>query len=150
MRVLVQRVRSARVEVAGEVVGTIGAGLLVLVGVEEQDGQTDINWLSAKLSKLRIFDDEAGVMNRSGVDVEGDVLAVSQFTLFASVRKGSRPSWSRAARPEISQPLFDRFVAQLERELGRKVSTGVFGADMQVHLVNDGPITIAIDSKNPE
>ena len=150
MRVLVQRVRSARVEVAGEVVGTIGAGLLVLVGVEEQDGQTDINWLSAKLSKLRIFDDEAGVMNRSVVDVEGDVLAVSQFTLFASVRKGSRPSWSRAARPEISQPLFDRFVAQLERELGRKVSTGVFGADMQVHLVNDGPITIAIDSKNPE
>ena len=150
MRLLVQRVRSARVEVAGEVVGAIGAGLLVLVGVEEQDGLADIVWLSAKLSKLRIFDDEAGVMNRSVVDLGGDVLVVSQFTLFASVRKGSRPSWSRAARPEISQPLFDRFVAQLERELGRKVSTGVFGADMQVHLVNDGPVTIAVDSKKPE
>ena len=150
MRLLVQRVRSARVEVAGEVVGAIGAGLLVLVGVEEQDGVADIVWLSAKLSKLRIFDDEAGVMNRSVVDLGGDVLVVSQFTLFASVRKGSRPSWSRAAHSEISQPLFDRFVAQLERELGRKVSTGVFGADMQVHLVNDGPVTIAIDSKKPE
>ncbi len=150
MRVLVQRVRSARVEVAGEVVGLIGVGLLVLAGVEEDDGLADINWLSAKLSKLRIFDDEAGVMNRSVVDIGGDVLAVSQFTLFASVRKGSRPSWSRAARPEISQPLFDRFVAQLERDLGRKVSTGVFGADMLVHLVNDGPVTIAIDSRMPE
>lgn len=150
MRVLVQRVRSARVEVAGEVVGAIGAGLLVLAGVEEEDGQADVNWLSAKLSRLRIFDDEDGVMNRSVVDVGGDVLAVSQFTLFASVRKGSRPSWSRAARPEISRPLFDRFVAQLESELGRKVPTGVFGADMQVHLVNDGPVTIVIDSKNPE
>ena len=150
MRVLVQRVKSARVEVAGEVVGAIGVGLLVFVGVEADDSLADINWLSAKLSKLRIFDDEAGVMNCSVVDVGGDVLAVSQFTLFASVRKGSRPSWSRAARPEISQPLFDRFVGQLERELGRKVPTGIFGADMQVHLVNDGPVTIVIDSKNPE
>jgi len=150
MRVLVQRVSSARVEVAGEVVGSIGAGLLVLAGVEEEDGLADINWLSAKLSKLRIFDDEAGVMNCSVVDIGGDVLAVSQFTLFASVRKGNRPSWSRAARPEISRPLFDHFVGQLERELGRKVATGIFGADMQVHLVNDGPVTIAIDSKNPE
>ena len=117
---------------------------------EEEDGQADVNWLSAKLSRLRIFDDEDGVMNRSVVDVGGDVLAVSQFTLFASVRKGSRPSWSRAARPEISRPLLDRFVAQLESELGRKVPTGVFGADMQVHLVNDGPVTIVIDSKRPE
>lgn len=150
MRVLVQRVRSARVEVAGSVVGAIGVGLLVLVGIEEADGQADINWLSAKLSKLRIFDDEAGVMNRSVLDIAGEVLAVSQFTLFASIRKGSRPSWSRAARGEISQALFDQFVAQLERDLGRQVPTGVFGADMQLHLVNDGPVTIAIDSKNPE
>ncbi len=150
MRVLVQRVLSARVEVAGVVVGAIGAGLLVLVGVEEADGQADISWLSAKLSKLRIFDDEAGVMNRSVVDVGGEVLAVSQFTLFASVRKGSRPSWSRAARAEISHALFDQFVGQLERDLGRQVPTGVFGADMQLHLVNDGPVTIAIDSKNQE
>jgi D-aminoacyl-tRNA deacylase len=150
MRVLVQRVKSAQVEVGGEVIGAIGAGLLVLAGVEDEDGLADISWLSAKLGKLRIFDDEAGVMNCSVVDVGGDVLAVSQFTLFASVRKGNRPSWSRAARPEISQPLFERFVAQLERELGRKVPTGIFGADMQVHLVNDGPVTIFIDSKNPE
>lgn len=150
MRVIVQRVKSARVEVVGEVVGAIGSGLLILVGVEEGDGLDDITWLSAKLSKLRIFDDEAGVMNRSVVDIGGDVLAVSQFTLFASVRKGSRPSWSRAARPEISQPLFARFVEQLEGELGRKVPTGIFGADMQVHLINDGPVTIAIDSKSPE
>ena len=150
MRVLVQRVSSARVEVSGVPVGAIGIGLLVLVGVEEADGQADISWLSAKLSKLRIFDDEAGVMNRNVVDVGGEVLAVSQFTLFASVRKGNRPSWSRAARPEISHALFDLFVRQLERDLGRKVPTGTFGADMQVHLVNDGPVTIAIDSKNPE
>jgi len=150
MRLLVQRVRSARVEVAGQVVGTIGVGLLVLAGFEAQDGQADINWLSTKLSKLRIFDDDAGVMNLSVIDIGGDVLAVSQFTLFASVKKGSRPSWSRAAPSEVSQRLFDRFVAQLERELERKVQTGVFGADMQVHLVNDGPVTIAIDSRKPE
>lgn len=150
MRVLVQRVTSARVEVEGEVVGAIGAGLLVLAGVEEGDNEADLAWLSAKLTKLRIFPDEAGVMNRSVLDIGGEVLAVSQFTLFASVKKGSRPSWSRAARPETSQPLFDRFVRRLEQDLGRKVPTGVFGADMQVHLLNDGPVTIAIDSKNPE
>lgn len=150
MRVVVQRVKSAQVEVAGETVGAIDAGLLILVGIEEGDGPDDITWLSAKLSKLRIFDDEAGAMNRSVVDIGGDVLAVSQFTLFASVRKGSRPSWSRAARSEISQPLFTRFVEQLEGELGRKVPTGIFGADMQVHLINDGPVTITIDSKSPE
>ena len=150
MRVVVQRVKWARVEVADEVVGAIDTGLLILVGIEEGDGLDDINWLTTKLSKLRIFDDEAGVMNRSVVDINGEMLAVSQFTLFASVRKGSRPSWSRAARPEISQPLFARFVGQLERELGRKVPTGIFGAEMQVHLLNDGPVTIIIDSKNPE
>ena len=150
MRVVVQRVVSARVEVGGEAVGAIGAGLLVLAGFEEDDGDADVAWLSAKLCRLRIFDDAAGVMNRSVVDSGGEILAVSQFTLFASVKKGNRPSWSRAARADVSQPLFERFVRQLELDLGRPVPTGVFGADMQVHLVNDGPITIAIDSRNPE
>ena len=148
MRVVVQRVRSARVEVSGEIVGAIGQGLLVLVGVEEADGDADVQWLSTKLTGLRIFDDEAGVMNCSVIDVGGDVLAVSQFTLFASVKKGNRPSWSRAARADISRPLFERFVHQLEQVLGHPVPTGVFGADMQVHLVNDGPVTLFIDSKD--
>ena len=150
MRVLVQRVASARVAVEGEVSGAIGVGLLLLVGVEDADGEADIVWLSAKLSKLRIFPDAAGVMNRSLIETGGEVLAVSQFTLFASLRKGNRPAWSRAAGAEISRPLFDRFVRQLEHDLGRQVETGVFGANMQIHLVNDGPVTIAIDSRNPE
>ena len=150
MRVLVQRVKSARVEVDGKISGAIGAGLLVLAGVEEGDGEVDLLWLSGKLTRMRIFDDASGVMNLSVVDVGGEILAVSQFTLFASLKKGNRPSWSRAARQEISQPLFERFVRQLESDLGRPVPTGVFGADMQVHLVNDGPVTIAIDSKNPD
>ena len=150
MRAHVQRVSSARVEVSGQVSGAIGAGLLVLAGVEEGDNESDLVWLSAKLTKLRIFPDENGVMNRSVVDIGGEVLVVSQFTLFASVKKGNRPSWGRAARQEISQPLFDRFVSQLESDLGRSVPVGVFGADMQVHLVNDGPVTITIDSRHPE
>ena len=150
MRVVVQRVRQASVEVAGEVAGAIGAGMLLLVGIEADDGEADIRWLSSKLTGLRIFDDADGVMNRSVVDIGGEILAVSQFTLYASVRKGNRPSWSRAAPAEISRPLFDRFVLRLEQELGRKVATGVFGADMQVSLVNDGPVTICIDSKCPE
>ena len=148
MRVIVQRVRQASVAVGGAVVGAIGHGMLVLVGVEDSDGEDDVRWLSAKLTGLRIFDDEAGVMNRSVADVGGEILAVSQFTLFASVRKGNRPSWSRAARPEVSRPLFERFVRQLEQDLGWAVPTGVFGADMQVGLVNDGPVTLFIDSKD--
>ena len=150
MRVIVQRVLSARVEVAGQVTGAIGAGLLVLAGMEESDAQTDLEWMASKLGRLRIFRDASGVMNRNVVDIQGEILAVSQFTLFASVRKGNRPSWSRAAAPDISRPLFDRFVQQLETALGRPVPTGIFGADMQVHLVNDGPVTLFIDSKNPE
>ena len=150
MRVVVQRVASASVVVDGATVAAIGAGLMVLVGVEESDSEVDVAWLSAKLTKLRIFSDEAGVMNRSIVDVGGEVLAVSQFTLFASVRKGNRPSWSRAARSGVSQPLFDRLGCRLEGGLGRQVGTGVFGADMQVRLVNDGPVTIFIDSQAPE
>jgi D-tyrosyl-tRNA(Tyr) deacylase len=146
MRVVVQRVASASVEVNGEVVGAIGPGLLALAGFEESDGEEDLAWVSGKLSHLRIFDDENGVMNRNIVDVGGNVLAVSQFTLFASVRKGNRPSWSRAAAPGVSRPLFDRFVRRLEADLGRPVPTGVFGAEMLVRLENDGPVTLVIDS----
>lgn len=149
MRVVVQRVREARVDVAGAVAGAIGPGMLLLVGVEEADGDADIRWLSAKLVGLRIFDDPDGVMNLSVSDVGGEILAVSQFTLFASVKKGNRPSWSRAARGDVSRPLFEQFVRQIEEDLGRPVPTGVFGADMQVHLVNDGPVTLFIDSKDP-
>jgi len=150
VRVLVQRVASARVEVDGVVVGAIGPGLLILAGVEEGDGEADVVWLSAKLCKLRIFADAAGVMNRSVSDIGGELLAVSQFTLFASLKKGNRPSWGRAAPPEISRPVFERFVRQLEHDLRRQVPTGIFGADMRVHLVNDGPATIFVDSRSPE
>ena len=150
MRVVVQRVTSARVEVAGEVMGKIGPGLLILAGFEASDIDHDLSWTAAKLVRLRIFPDAAGVMNRCVSDTEGEILAVSQFTLFASTRKGNRPSWSRAAPPELAQPLFERFVGQLESALGRHVQTGVFGAEMRVPLVNDGPVTISIDSRQPE
>ncbi|MFC4161204.1 D-aminoacyl-tRNA deacylase [Chitinimonas lacunae] len=150
MRVLVQRVSQAAVEVEGRTVGRIGPGMLLLVGVEASDGDSDIDWLVEKLVKLRIFPDEAGVMNRSLLDRGGEALAVSQFTLFASYRKGNRPSWSRAAAGELSRPLFERFVTQLSQRLGRPVPTGVFGADMQVQLTNDGPVTLWLDSRAPE
>lgn len=150
MRVLVQRVNQAAVTVDGQTSGEIGAGALLLVGIEESDGPDDIGWLVRKISQLRIFNDEAGVMNRSLIDCGGEALAVSQFTLHASVKKGNRPSYSRAARGEISRPLFDRFVAELSAVLGKTVPTGVFGADMRVSLVNDGPVTIWLDSRNPE
>ena len=150
MRAIVQRVLSARVEVDGQVTGAIGPGLLVLAGFEDGDDDTGLAWTSSKLTRMRIFPDEDGVMNRSVLDVGGEILAVSQFTLFASVRKGNRPSWSRAAAPAVSSPLFDRFVRQLEKDLGRPVPTGIFGADMKVHLINDGPVTLFIDSRNPE
>lgn len=150
MRVLVQRVTQASVTVDGSITGQIGAGLLLLVGVEEADGAADIDWLVRKVSQLRIFNDDAGVMNRSVLEAGGEVLAVSQFTLFASCKKGNRPGYSRAARGEISQPMFDRFVQAMAAALGKPVPTGVFGADMQVALVNDGPVTIWLDSKAPE
>lgn len=150
MRVLVQRVTQASVTVEGSITGQIGPGLLLLVGVEEADTPADIDWLVRKVSQLRIFNDEQGVMNRSVLDAGGQVLAVSQFTLFASCKKGNRPGYSRAARGEISQPMFDRFVATMAAALGKPVPTGVFGADMQVALVNDGPVTIWLDSKAPE
>ena len=150
MRVLVQRVREAAVTVDGRVTGQIAHGLLLLVGIEQADTQADIDWLCRKISQLRVFDDEHGVMNRSVLDVAGGVLAVSQFTLFASVKKGNRPSYTRAAEPGISLPLFERFVACMSQSLNQPVPTGVFGAEMQVSLVNDGPITIWLDSKAPE
>lgn len=150
MRVVVQRVRQAAVQVDGRTVGAIGPGLLVLAGFEAEDGDADLEWMAGKLTKLRIFPDEAGGMNRSVQDAGGDILAVSQFTLYASTRKGNRPSWGRAAAGDISQPLFERFVARLSAALGKPVPTGVFGADMQVSLVNDGPVTLTMDSKSPE
>ena len=150
MRVVVQRVRMAKVEVAAVPVGEIGHGLLVLAGFEEADAEADLDWMASKLVRLRIFSDATGVMNQSVQEAEGDILAVSQFTLFASTKKGNRPSWSRAARGDVSQPLFDRFVAKLETLLGQKVAAGVFGADMQVSLINDGPVTISLDSRTPE
>ncbi len=150
MRILIQRVRRAQVGIGGRVRSSIGPGLLVLVGIGPDDGEDDVRYLCEKLAKLRIFDDEAGVMNRSVVDAGGDVLVVSQFTLYASTRKGNRPSYVRAAGPEAAVPLYERFVAVAGELLGRPVQTGVFGADMQVELVNDGPVTIWIDSKQKE
>lgn len=150
MRVIVQRVSEAAVSVGGTLSGRIGAGLLVLVGFEDSDQDGDLDWMVQKLLRLRIFADDAGVMNRSVTETGGEILAVSQFTLYASTRKGNRPSWGRAARGEVSQPLFERFLTRLETALGRPVATGVFGADMQVSLVNDGPVTLTIDSRSPE
>jgi D-tyrosyl-tRNA(Tyr) deacylase len=148
VRALVQRVREARVVIDGAVVAEIGVGLLVLVGIAPDDAPADRDWLVRKLVDLRIFDDERGAMNRAIGSVGGDVLAVSQFTLFASTRKGKRPSWSGAASPHIAQPLFDDFVGALAARLGKPVPSGVFGAHMQVALVNDGPVTIALDSRD--
>ena len=150
MRVLVQRVREATVTVDGRTAGAIGSGLLVLAGVAADDGDDDREWLARKVVALRIFDDDAGTMNRSIVDAGGDILAVSQFTLFASTKKGARPSWSGAAPPEVAAPTFERFVAMLATALGKPVATGVFGATMQVALVNDGPVTIWLDSRARE
>ena len=150
MRLLIQRVREASVMIEGKVRSQIGQGLLVLVGIEEADGDEDIEWLAGKLLRLRIFDDEQGVMNLDVQQVGGELLIVSQFTLFASTRKGNRPSYIRSAGEAISRPLYERFVRRVEELAGRVVGTGEFGADMQVALVNDGPVTIWIDSRNRE
>lgn len=150
MRALIQRVLRARVRVAERVVGEIEAGMLVLVGIAVDDSIDDAEWLARKLVELRIFDDAEGVMNRSVVDVRGSILAVSQFTLHASTRKGNRPSWSRAAPPDIAKPLFDTFTAKVTDRLGKPVPTGVFAAHMEVELINDGPVTIWLDSKARE
>jgi len=150
MRAVVQRVREAAVQIDSSPVAAIGPGLLVLCGVTASDGDADRDWLARKIVSLRIFNDDAGVMNRSVADVGGELLAVSQFTLYASTRKGARPSYSTAAPPEIAAPIFASFLQALERELGRRVATGVFGADMDISLVNDGPVTIWLDSANRE
>lgn len=147
MRVVLQRVSSARVTVAGRVTGEIGPGLLLLQGIEPADTATDGEWLAQKITKLRIFADDAGQMNRSVVDVGGGILLVSQFTLHASTAKGTRPSFHAAARPEQARPLYEKFAAQLSAALGRPVQTGEFGAMMDVALVNDGPVTLLLDSK---
>lgn len=150
MRVVIQRVNSASVSIAGALHASIEKGLLVLVGMEEADGQEDIDWLCKKIADLRIFGDTEGKMNLSIKDVRGQALVVSQFTLHASTKKGNRPSYIRAARPETAIPIYERFLTELSQALGNVVKTGVFGADMQVALVNDGPVTIYIDSKNKE
>ena len=165
MRVVLQRVREASVVVQGNLShgplrlrgavdghnsARIGRGLLVLAGFEETDGDGDVDWMVGKIVRMRLFGDDAGVMNRSVQEVGGEILAVSQFTLYASVKKGNRPSWHRAARGDVSQPMFQRFVAKLAQELGKPVATGVFGADMHVSLVNDGPVTVVVDSRAPE
>jgi D-tyrosyl-tRNA(Tyr) deacylase len=148
MRTVLQRVSSASVTIDKKIVAEIGMGMLVLLGIEESDSWDDIEWLTGKIARLRIFPDEGGVMNRSVVDVNGDVLVVSQFTLHASTKKGNRPSYIQAARPETAIPLYLAFTAQMEKETGKKVFTGEFGAMMDVALVNVGPVTIIIDSKN--
>jgi len=150
MRVVIQRVTEASVAVDFEITGKIGPGLLVLAGFEESDAEADLDWMAGKVVRMRLFADDAGVMNRNVREVGGEILAVSQFTLYASVKKGNRPSWSRAARGDVSQPLFQDFVSRLARELGRPVATGTFGADMLVSLLNDGPVTVSIDSRSPE
>jgi D-tyrosyl-tRNA(Tyr) deacylase len=150
MRIVAQRVKKASVEVNGSITGQIGLGLLVLVGFEEADSSEDILWMSGKLVRLRVFDDESGVMNRSVSEVDGDILVVSQFTLHASTKKGNRPSYIRSARPEVAVPLYEEFVNQISSDLGKMPQTGVFGAHMEVSLINDGPVTIIIDTKNKE
>lgn len=148
MRLLIQRVKRASVEIEGAIKGAIGKGLLVLVGVTHEDTEEDLEYLAQKLLKLRIFDDEQGVMNLDVQQVDGELLVVSQFTLLASTRKGNRPSYIAAAPEAVSRPMYERFVERMESLIGRKVATGEFGADMQIELVNDGPVTIWIDSKN--
>ena len=148
MIVVIQRTSEAAVKVDGEIIGQISNGLLILLGIEEADGREDIEWLSKKILNLRIFEDENGVMNKSLLEIDGELLVVSQFTLHASTKKGNRPSYIKAAKPDIAIPLYEQFVETIQLGLGKKVATGSFGADMKVSLVNDGPVTIIIDSKD--
>ncbi|RUT78826.1 D-aminoacyl-tRNA deacylase [Ancylomarina longa] len=150
MRIVIQRVSQASVKVDSVIVGRIEQGLMVLVGIENADTLEDAEWLSKKICNLRIFDDEEGVMNKSLVDIDGNILAISQFTLQAKTKKGNRPSYIPAAKPDVAIPLYNSFVSCLEKEAGKKVQTGKFGAEMKVSLINDGPVTIIIDSKNKE
>jgi D-tyrosyl-tRNA(Tyr) deacylase len=150
MKIVLQRVSSASVTIDNKIVADIQKGLLVLVGIEDADTQEDSSWLVNKITNIRIFGDENDVMNLSVKDVDGDIIVVSQFTLHASTKKGNRPSYIKASKPDVAIPLYENFVLQLEKELGKKVQTGIFGADMKVLLLNDGPVTIVIDSKNRE
>ena len=150
MKAVVQRVSNASVTIDNNKVASIGSGLLILLGIVDEDTQEDIQWLTRKIANLRIFEDDNGVMNRSLIDIEGDTIVVSQFTLHASTKKGNRPSYIKAAKPEVAIPLYKSFIMQLEQELSKTIQTGQFGADMQVELTNDGPVTIIIDSKNVE
>ena len=150
MRVVLQRVEEASVEIGIKINGSIGKGFLILLGIEEEDKEEDIDWLIQKICKLRIFEDDAGKMNLSIQDIKGEILVVSQFTLFASTKKGNRPSFIKAAKPEIAVPLYDSFLSKIKKESGLKIDSGEFGADMKVSLCNDGSVTIWIDSKNRE
>ena len=150
MKVVLQRVSSASVTIDNIIIANIQKGLLILVGIEDLDNQEDIKWLTSKIVNLRVFADQNQIMNLSVNDVQGEIIVVSQFTLHASTKKGNRPSYIKASKPEIAIPLYENFVSQLETGLGKKIQTGIFGADMQVSLVNDGPVTIIIDSKNKE
>ncbi len=150
MRIVIQRVREASVKVEDKIAGAIGSGLLVLVGIEDADTLEDIQWLSNKIIGLRIFNDADGVMNLGIKEMGGDILLVSQFTLHASTKKGNRPSYIKASKPDFAIPMYEKMIRQLETDLGKSIQTGIFGADMQVHLLNDGPVTIIIDSKNKE
>lgn len=150
MRVVIQRVSQASVTINGSIRSQIGKGLLVLVGIEDADGEEDLVWLSQKITQIRLFDDENGVMNLSVKDIDGEILLVSQFTLHAATKKGNRPSYIKASKPDIAIPLYEKFIAQISADLGKPIGTGEFGADMKVALLNDGPVTIWIDSKNKE
>lgn len=150
MRVVIQRVSEASVTINNKVKADIGCGLVILLGIEKEDTEEDIIWLCGKIAKMRIFNDEAGVMNLSLMDIGGDAIVVSQFTLHASTKKGNRPSYIKAARPDVAVPLYEDFISRMEQELGRKVGAGEFGADMKVALINDGPVTILMDSRNRE
>jgi len=150
MRAVIQRVSKASVAINGKIYNAINQGLVVFLGIEESDAFEDIEWLCGKISRLRVFNDKDAVMNLSITDVDGEVLLISQFTLHASTKKGNRPSYIKAAKPEIAIPLYEKFILQLETELKKTVKTGIFGADMKVSLINDGPVTIFIDTKNKE
>lgn len=150
MRTVIQRVRHASVTINSNVKSKIGQGLLILVGIEDTDNQEDVDWLCKKITGLRIFDDENGVMNRSILDIEGEILVVSQFTLMASYKKGNRPSYIRASKPDTAIPLYEAFCVTISNALGKEIGTGEFGADMKVELLNDGPVTICMDTKNKE
>lgn len=150
MRLVLQRVNSAKVIIEGKIHASINSGLLLLLGIEDGDDDTDVIWLSGKTCDMRIFADEAGKMNLDVKQVDGDILIISQFTLHASTKKGNRPSFIKAARPEFAVPLYEKFISQASHDLGKDCKTGVFGADMQVELINDGPVTIILDSKNKE